>query len=184
METYIALLRGINVSGQKKIKMDDLRSLFENLNFYEVITYIQSGNIVFKTEKRDQIKLVTLIREEIIKNFGFEVEVIILNVQEINEVFENNPFIKDTKKDREKFYVTFLSEKPSNGNMERLSKYDYNPEEYHIINATIYFYAPNGYGRAKMNNNFFEKILGVYATTRNWKTVHKLVDLTESDYQN
>ena len=83
METYIALLRGINVSGQKKIKMDDLRSLFENLNFYEVITYIQSGNIVFKTEKRDQIKLVTLIREEIIKNFGFEVEVIILNVQEI-----------------------------------------------------------------------------------------------------
>ena len=154
METYITLLRGINVSGQKKIKMDDLRSLFENLKFYEVETYIQSGNIVFKTEKQDQIKLVRIISEKILKNFGFEVEVIILNAQDIKAVFENNPFLKDANKDREKFYVTFLSEKPSNECIERLRKYDYNPEEYHIINTTIYFYAPNGYGRAKMNNNF------------------------------
>jgi uncharacterized protein (DUF1697 family) len=177
MNTYIALLRGINVSGQKKIKMDELQDIFEDLNFSVVETYIQSGNVAFQSENTDQYDLARLVKDEINEKYGFNVEVIVLSQDEIQNVLDRNPFIDDPTKDPERFYVTFLSEKPSTDKIENLKTYDYNPEEYHLINTTIYFYAANGYGRAKMNNNFFENKLKVFATTRNWKTVNKLVEI-------
>jgi len=178
METYIILLRGINVSGQKKIEMDKLRAMFENLNFSEIETYIQSGNVVFQSEKSDQSKLIGIIKDRITEVFGFEVEVIILSAQEMKDVCDNNPFSKDPEKDIERFYVTFLSEKPTTDHIEKLKTFNYSPEEYRLINTTIYLYAANGYGRAKMNNNFFENKLKLFATTRNWKTVNKLVEMS------
>jgi uncharacterized protein (DUF1697 family) len=178
MKTYIALLRGINVSGQKQIKMADLKKMFEDLNFTAVETYIQSGNVVFRSDEADQHRLSILIKKEINNIFGFEVEVIILSAKELVVVRDNNTFLNDTDKDKERYYMTFLSEKPSPARIEILKTFNYSPEEYVLENTTIYFYAPNGYGRAKMNNNFFESKLKVFATTRNWKTVNKLVEMS------
>jgi uncharacterized protein (DUF1697 family) len=179
MQTYIALLRGINVSGQKKIKMADLTKMFKDLNLLAVETYIQSGNIIFQSEKSGPSNLSVLIKDKIIQTFGYEVEVILLNAKDLRKIRDGNPFLEDPDRDIEKFYVTFLSGRPSDAHIEQLKSFDYSPEAYRLIDATIYFYAANGYGRAKMNNNFFESKLKVFATTRNWKTVNKLVDMSK-----
>lgn len=179
MQTYIALLRGINVSGQKKIQMADLIKMFEDLGFTEVETYIQSGNVVFRSDHTDRTGLISLIKEKIIKIFRFEVEVIIVTKEELINIRDNNPFLKDSSKDIDKFYITFISAKPTDERIENLKSFDYSPEEYILDDTIIYFYAANGYGRAKMNNNFFESKLKVFATTRNWKTVNELVDMSQ-----
>jgi uncharacterized protein (DUF1697 family) len=179
MQTYIALLRGINVSGQKKIKMADLKVSLEKLHFNDIVTYIQSGNIIFKSDIKSINQLEQLIHDIILKDFGFEVPILIKTPQEITDAFENNPFEKDTSKDPKKFYLIFLKDSPLAENITILKTYDYSPEEYVLDDKIIYFYAANGAGNAKMNNNFFEKKLKVQATTRNWNTTHKLVELSQ-----
>ena len=148
METYIALLRGINVSGQKKIKMADLRLHLEELNFQNILTH-----------------------------YGFEVSVLIKTPEDLENTIKNNPFLQDSAKDPKYFYVTFLAKAPSLDGIEKLKEKDYSPEEYDLMDELIYVYPPQGYGRAKMNNNFFEKKLKVAATTRNWRTIHKLLEM-------
>jgi uncharacterized protein (DUF1697 family) len=102
-----------------------------------------------------------------------------LTPEEIEYVIQNNPFFKK-KKDSEKLYVTFLSENPLAENMKKLNAIDYSPEEYVIDGRYIYLFVPNGYGKAKLNNNLFENKLKVFGTTRNWKTVNKLFELSIS----
>jgi uncharacterized protein (DUF1697 family) len=177
MTTYIALLRGINVSGQKQVKMAELKKMFEDQGLTKVETYIQSGNVVFQSEKSDKTGLSDLIKEKINKTFKFEVEVILLTAGDLIKIRDGNPFLNDPSKDIDKFYVTLLSEMPAEDRIENLKIFDYSPEEYILNSTTIYFYAANGYGRAKMNNNFFESKLKVFATTRNWKTVNKLIEM-------
>ena len=179
MQTYIALLRGINVSGQKKIKMADLKVSLKALNFRDVITYIQSGNIVFKSDTNSIPDLEKRIHNLILKDFGFEVPVLVKTPEELVQAFNNNPYEKDTSKDPKKFYVVFLKDKPLEENIAKLKTYDYNPEEYFLKDKIIYYYAANGAGNAKMSNNFFENKLKVQATSRNWRTTHKLVELSQ-----
>lgn len=178
MQTYIALLRGINVSGQKKIKMADLKLSLEALSFSDVVTYIQSGNIVFKTAKNSISKLENIIHEMILNDFGFEVPVLIKTPKELRYAIKNNPFDKDNKYEKKLFAVVFLKEKPKAENIAKLKTYDYSPEEYILDDKIIFYYAANGAGNAKMNNNFFENKLKVRATSRNWRTTHKLVELS------
>ena len=179
MSTYICLLRGINVSGQKKIKMAELKASFETIGFTDVITYIQSGNIVFKTDHKNAKKLEKTIHQMLLDNFGFDLTVIVLNPKEMQYVVSNNPFEKDVTKDPKKFYIVFLQEQPKQDNIDHLATYDYTPEQYILERQIIYYYAANGAGNAKMNNNFFENKLKVKASTRNWRTVNKLVDLSK-----
>jgi len=177
MATYLALLRGINVSGQKKIKMSELKVHFEDLNLSHVRTYIQSGNVVFRDNIHYAENLVDLIRKKIQSVYGFDVAVMILNGGDLKKIIDKNPFLRDAEKESSFFHVTFLAEKPAAENIEKLKKIDHHPEQYILEDKHIYFYAPNGYGRAKMNNNFFENILKVPATTRNWNSVNKLLAL-------
>jgi len=179
MKTYIALLRGINVSGQKKIKMADLKVSLEKLNFTDIVTYIQSGNLIFKSDLNSIAEVEKLIHDAILNDFGFDVPTLIKTPQEFINTIENNPFEKDTSKDPKLFYVVFLKEKPLSENIAVLKTYDYSPEEYILDDKIIYFYPANGAGKAKMNNNFFEKKLKVQATTRNWRTTLKLVELSQ-----
>lgn len=179
MQTYIALLRGINVSGHKKIKMADLKLSLEELSFSNVVTYIQSGNIVFKSDKKSISNLENKIHDKILNDFGFEVPVLVKTPKELTYALNNNPFEKDTSKDDKLFYVVFLKEKPISENIAKLKTYNYSPEEYILDNKIIYYYAANGAGNAKMNNNFFENKLKVQATSRNWRTTHKLVELAQ-----
>jgi len=179
MHTYICLLRGINVSGQKKIKMADLKESLEKLNFKDVVTYIQSGNIVFKSEITSISELEKQIHDTILKDFGFDVPTLVKTPQQVSDAFEHNPFEKDATKDPKLFYVVFLKNKPQAENIAHLKSYDYSPEAYVLKDKIIYFYAANGAGNAKMSNNFFENKLKVQATTRNWRTTLKLIELSQ-----
>ncbi len=179
MQTYICLLRGINVSGQKKIKMAELKVSLEKRHLKDVVTYIQSGNIVFKSDNNSVIDLEHRIHEAILKDFGFDVPTLIKTPQEILVAYEMNPFAKDSSKDPKLFYVVFLKEKPLAEHIAHLKTYDYSPEAYFLDEKIVYFYAANGAGKAKMSNNFFENKLKVQATTRNWKTIYKLIELSQ-----
>ena len=180
MQTYIALFRGINVSGQKKIKMADLRQHLENLGFQHVKTYIQSGNVIFQFEESAPKDLEQQIAKKIQAEYGFDVSIFITNASILKEILENNPFL-ERGEDVKKLYVTFLDQQPSQEKIDLLQSVDYSPEEYILRDLYIYFFFPNGYGRAKLNNNFFERKLKVTATTRNWKTVNKLYELAYNE---
>lgn len=178
MAKFVSLLRGINVSGQRKIKMSELKTLFEKTGFQNVETYIQSGNVIFSTKETSGEKLSIKISSAIKKQFGFAVQVIIITPGEIEKALKSNPFVKK-KKNTDKLYVIFLSEIPSKVSVNNLNRNDYLPEEFVIDGSCIYLFVPNGYGKAKLNNNFFENKLKVFGTTRNLKTLNALLELTK-----
>ena len=176
--TYITLLRGINVSGHKTILMDDLKGLFEKMNFEEVKTYIQSGNIVFKTgETVTDAELVQRIQQSITGRYNFFVPTFIRSREEMVNILADNPFLKEKDINPDWLHVTFLSDSPRQSDREGISKYDFSPDRFYLVRNEAYLYCPQGYGNTKISNLFFENRLKVSATTRNWKTVIKLVDL-------
>lgn len=172
MKTYISLLRGINVSGQKKILMADLKGLYADLGFSNIKTYIQSGNIVFNFKKADAVELQQLIFEKIKLHYRFEVPNLILNPTDISDALANNPY-----QDIEKSYFTFLSELPQQQNIDEMSKHAFENEFYELKGKVIYSHYPNGAGRAKMTLKFFEKKLKVSGTARNLNTTKKLLEM-------
>jgi uncharacterized protein (DUF1697 family) len=178
MVTYVSILRGINVSGQKKIVMKDLKVLFEELNFKNVRTYIQSGNIIFEFAKINNKRLSELIGTKIFEKYKFNVPVLVLNVSELNRIMEKNPFVKEKGIKKEKLHVTFLDKDPRQTNKDDLKDVNFEPDKFSISGNAVYVYCPNGYGRTKLNNNFFENKLKVTATTRNWNTVNELFKMT------
>ena len=179
MNTYVALFRGINVSGQKKIKMADLREHMTVLEFEDVKTYIQSGNLVFKSPETSIEKLEQRIADKIQQAYGFEVSILIRTPEEIRTPLIENPFAQNPENDPKRFYVAFLDAEPDEEKLTALQEMDLGEEEFEVIGKTLYFFVPQGYSNSKMNNNFFEKKLNVIATTRNWRTIHKLVEMTE-----
>jgi uncharacterized protein (DUF1697 family) len=181
MAKFIALLKGINVSGQKKIIMSALKTLFEDLKFTNVQTYIQSGNVMFDSKVTNLKRLKIKIENRIKETCGFDVEVIVKTPDELRDALENNPFLKSKKNNDEGIYFTFLSGKPLIDNIKKLTEVDYKPEEYTIKEDVIYLNFPKGYGKSKMNNNFLEKKLKVNATTRNYKTVKALLEIAKSN---
>ncbi|MDQ2721365.1 MAG: DUF1697 domain-containing protein [Bacteroidota bacterium] len=181
MQTFVSILRGINVSGQKKMLMSDLKVLYEGLKFKDVITYIQSGNVIFKSEvKISDIELAKKIELSILKKYGFNVPVIIRSVQELTKAISINPFLKEKNINLEKLHITFLSEIPKKENVENINALNFSPDQFIIIGKEVFLYCPGGYGETKLSNNFFEKKLKVNATTRNWKTVNKLLELAKN----
>lgn len=177
MKSYISILRGINVSGQKLIKMDALRKTYENLGIRDVKTYVQSGNVVFNVSETEPDKLEQLIYNQVVKDFGFEVPVIVLTAEKLKQVVDNNPFVNDPDKDPAFMHVTFLSSTPGNYDKIVIESKKHDGEEISFSDDAVYLYCPNGYGRTKLNNNFLETRLKVTATTRNWKTVNELLKM-------
>ncbi|HYF01837.1 MAG TPA: DUF1697 domain-containing protein, partial [Patescibacteria group bacterium] len=159
MQTYIAILRGINVSGQKPLKMDELRSALEQAGFKNVQTFIQSGNIIFKGEPAETEAVAQQIREEILKTFGFEVPVIVLTKEELENVFENNHYIIARSEDPSKLHVTFLSAFPDQADIDKVNSKRYDYDDFIICDKVVYLFCPNGYGRTKLSNSFFESKL-------------------------
>jgi len=156
MQTYISMLRGINVSGQKKIEMAGLRSLYEELSFEQVTTYIQSGNVIFKTANNaNEGKLVETIEQAIHAKYGFEVPVTLRNLPEINELTSNNPFLTRMGIDPEKLHVTFLSNNPQQSSVKNIETAAFLPDEFILSGKEIFLYCPGGYGNTKLNNKFF-----------------------------
>jgi uncharacterized protein (DUF1697 family) len=173
----IALLRGINVSGRKTVNMTDLKKAFLELGFDNVRTYGQSGNVIFDCGRTYTAKLATHIEEKLSEAFGFSMNVIMRTQQELEKIIETNPLIESADVARDKLYVTFLASVPDK---TATSKLDITPgadERFAIVHSEVYLYCPNGYARTKLNNAAFEKKLRTIATTRNWKTINKLLSV-------
>lgn len=174
MKTYISILRGINVSGQKLIKMEALKKAFEELQFKNVTTYIQSGNVIFQYSSAESAELEQKISGQIQKKFGFEVSVLVLLPGELKKILDNNPFANYPMKDISFLHVTFLASVPKEPDLETIAQKQAPGEEFRLIGEAVYLYCPNGYGKTKLTNTFLENKLKVGATTRNWKTANLL----------
>lgn len=171
-------MRGINVGGHKKILMPDLVKCYESLRFKDVRTFIQSGNVVFNAdEKISSQELSKKIEQKIAESFGFDVPVIVRTSEQLQHLIKNNPFLEKKKVNPEKCYVTFLSGRPLTEHVNLISDIDFMPDEFFVADQDIYLYIPDRYSDTKLSNDFFEKKLHVKATNRNWKTVHKLVEM-------
>jgi len=171
MKTYIVILRGINVSGKNKLPMQELRAMLEKLNYSEVKTYIQSGNIILKSSE-EASTIEKAIKEEIAKAFGYDVPVLAKTVSQWEKAIANNPYTAVEEKQQ---YFTFLSETPEIKSFDIDAKSDI----YQIIDDVVYVNVVGGYGKTKLTNNLFEKKLKVTATTRNLKTTLKLLTLAK-----
>ncbi|WP_333663370.1 DUF1697 domain-containing protein [Chishuiella changwenlii] len=175
---YIAILRGINVSGKNSIKMIDLKNLFESLNFNHITTYIQSGNIVFNSDSEDKKELKKLISLQIEKIFNLKVPVLVLKIDDLREIISQNPF--STDKETSFIHFTFFDNQPDFDNIQIIESKIAMNEEIVINNNVAYIYCPNGYGKTKLTNNFLENKLKTTATTRNYKTTNELLKIAES----
>jgi len=176
MITYIALLRGINVGGHKKVVMAELRELLLKSGLKNVTTYIQSGNVIFQSSNNDAKALEESIQKSILNHFGFVIPVMVKSRAELSMIFDNNPF--ETIKKAESYFIV-LNEIPDEYLVKEASLKIYPDDEYIIFNDCIYLFCPKGYGRAKFNVNYFEKKMKVNATSRNYKTMVKLLALSE-----
>jgi uncharacterized protein (DUF1697 family) len=175
MAVYISMLRGINVGGNAKISMADLKALYESLGFTQVQTHIQSGNVVMAYDG-EPARLVNMIEKALQRRFGFDVKVVVRTVKGLETSIRNNPF-----PGREgALHMTFLSEKPVRTADNDINRVKSPGEEICVKGTEVYILCPDGYGRTKLSNNFLERKLGVVATTRNWKTVHALLAMAKS----
>lgn len=179
--TYIALLRGINVSGHKRIKMEDLRNLFETLGFENVKSYVQSGNVIFNYRLIDKLELTSQIENRINEIFGFSIKIFILTVDELENIINNNPFAGEPNIEIDKLHITLLSSIPETITVDSLAIKKEENEKFFIISKIVYLYCPNGYGVTKLNNAMFEKKLKTVATTRNWKTTNYLLEISKQN---
>lgn len=174
MKPYISLLRGINVSGQKPVRMADLKNLYQSLGLENVRTYVQSGNVLFESPEQDTEKLGKAIEKEIEKTFGFSVPVLIRSAADLRRILDNHPYKEE---DPNRVLVTFLYAPPEQSKLDDLSHYEDKVDQFAIGELEIYLFCPGGYGKTRLSNSFFEKKLSVLATTRNWKTVNKLYEM-------
>ncbi len=176
MKTYIALLRGINVSGQKKILMADLRAILEENGLSNVRTYIQSGNVIFQSRDIKIDELAWKIKQCILSRYGFEVPVLVRTKTQLESILNASPF-KDEK--LEKSYFTILHTIPEKELIKEVSALSYEKEEIFITPECVYGFCETGYGKAKFTNNLFERKLKVSATTRNYRTMVKLIAMCD-----
>jgi uncharacterized protein (DUF1697 family) len=177
MTTYVALLRGINVSGQKAIRMQQLQESLAQLGLKRIQTYLQSGNIVFQTRQSDAAALARKIQSTILQDFGHDVAVLVLSAQQIDNVASSNPLWPRSGGDGRFFHGTFLFDSIPPNNFAKLTLPAAGDERAVLVGNVVLLHCPNGYGKSKLNNSFFERKLGVSATTRNWSTVLALQEL-------
>ncbi|MCP5052040.1 MAG: DUF1697 domain-containing protein [bacterium] len=173
MNTYIALLRGINVGGKNILPMKELVALLEGMGYENVQTYIQSGNVVFQSKEKAGPKDATEIGRRVLEKKGFKPTVLLLSEAALQSAVENNPFPTSNGKALHFFFLETASRQPK---IEKLVSMKANSEEFELCGEVFYLYSPDGVGRSKLAANV-EKELGVPVTARNWNTVSKLVSM-------
>jgi len=171
------MLRGINVSGQKTILKADLISLYQSLGFDRIVTYLQSGNVVFNSAESDAENVTAQLEAQIEHQFGFQVTVFVRDAAYFQEILVQNPFFNERPENPAALYVTFLYRSPEPERLAQLAVPQGETAEFSIGKEAVYIFCPDGYGRTKLSNTFFERKLAVPATTRNWNTVNALYQL-------
>src|SRR6266571_9129797 len=179
MTAFVSLFRGINVGGLHKISKDELKDLHESLGLKDVLPYIQSGNVVFKSDEADLARLRRQIEEGFEKKFGSHVEVFVRTSAELQAIIEKNPFQGQQSKESKWVVVMFLAARPDDRAWEDLLKTYVGPEELFIIGKEAYIYYTNGIGRSKLSLSLIEKKLKTVGTARNWNTILQLQKLTQ-----
>lgn len=174
---HLALLRGINVSGHHMIKMEMLTSMLENCGFQNVETYIQSGNVFLESEDENANSVGFTIKQEIAKQFGYDVPVIVLSKADLEKCLTNNPFFKEKGIDTKKLYVAFISKELNPTALNDLKTSQFKPDLAFIDENRIYMKLETGAGNTKLTQKYIEKKLNVTATSRNWNTVNKLIEM-------
>jgi uncharacterized protein (DUF1697 family) len=177
MATFVSLLRGINVSGQRLITMVDLKRSFKGLGFDDVQTHLQSGNVVFDAEQDDPQGYASSIRKRILSDFGHSIKVLVLRSEKMQKIAISNPFLSVVDVEAKWLYATFLFQSVSKAKFNELKLPAQKEEKAVLIDQVMFLSCPHGYGRTKLNNRFFERTLDVSATTRNWNTVSTLAKL-------
>lgn len=182
MTKYISLLRGINVGGTRKIMMSNLRNIYVSLGFLNVTTYIQSGNVIFDVNQiENRHDLEKNIQQAIFDTTGFDVPVVIRKMEELENVLSDNPFLHDVGTAIKQLYITFLKEIPTADRIEKISAFGFAPDKFKIIGNTVFINYSGKCNESKLTNQLIETKLKVSATTRNWKTVSKLVEMARLD---
>jgi uncharacterized protein (DUF1697 family) len=179
MKTYIALFRGINVGGKNILPMKELVTLLEKLGGQGVKTYIQSGNAVFQHKVERVSELSDRIRAAISASHGFEPQVLLLSVAEMEQAMASNPF-PQSESDPKTLHLYFLADRPENPDLETLDGLKQDTEQYRLTDRVFYLHAPAGIGRSKLAARI-EKSLGVAATARNWRSVSKIMAMAKEN---
>lgn len=177
MKKHLALLRGINVSGHNMIKMEVLKSLLENMGFENVVTYIQSGNVFVETAEENGASVGFSIKQQIFKDLGLDVDVIVISKDDLENCLNNNTYLKDKNVDTSKLYFSFLNKELSESAIHDLKMSQVKPDEATIDKNRIYLKYDKGAGKTRLDNKYIEKKLNVISTIRNYNTIVKLLEM-------
>ncbi|GFP76222.1 DUF1697 domain-containing protein [Clostridium fungisolvens] len=183
MNTYVALLRGINVGTKNRIKMADLKQLFESLGYVDVKTYIQSGNVIFKAEEEKEEVIINKIEDAFEEKFGFSSSIILRSGEELRDIISNCPFLETEIEEAkataegECFYVSLMKYAPSEDKVKLIDKYKDEGNKYKIISRDVFLLFSKSIRNSKLANNLGK--LDVPSTVRNWNTINKLVSMLD-----
>ncbi|GAC1443484.1 MAG: DUF1697 domain-containing protein [Chloroflexota bacterium] len=177
---YIALVRGINVGGYKKVSMADLREVLTSLGHTDVSTYIQTGNAIFTSPREDREQLTAEIQERVARDVGLDIVVMLWTPEELGKVIGANPF-PDATATPARLFVCFLSAPVDEATQSVLEPGRFAPDEFRFVDRVMYILCPNGAAESRLTNDLLERRLGVRATSRNWKTVTALYNRAMGD---
>jgi uncharacterized protein (DUF1697 family) len=180
MPVYSSLLRGINVGGNKRIKMAELQAVYEALGLTRVRTLLQSGNVVFEAEQADADALGQRIEAAIMARFGFEARIVMRTPAQLAAVIAESPFSAEQRASPDKILVMFLLAAPEPERMAALTAGHSGPEQMTLKGRELFVFFAEGVGRSKLSGNGIEKALDTVGTMRNWNTIHKLHELAQS----
>jgi uncharacterized protein (DUF1697 family) len=179
MPVLISMLRGVNLGSHNRIKMDALRALYASLKFEDPRTYVQSGNVIFRTKEKSSAQLAKRIQTAVQKKFGCNPEVILRTTDDLRKVIAASPFADRPQLEPGKILVTFLTAEPPREAPATLAKFKDYPEEVHLNGRELYIYFPNGAGRSKLPWSSVEKLLKVTGTARNWNSVTNMLKMAD-----
>jgi uncharacterized protein (DUF1697 family) len=179
MPVLISMLRGVNVGPHNRIKMDALRALYESLKFESPRTYVQSGNVIFRTKEKNTPQLAKKIQAAIGKKCGCSPDVILRTTEEMRKAIAASPFADRPELEPGKILVTFLAAEPPKDAHATLAGLKAHPEELHLKGRELYIYFPNGAGKTKLPWSSVERLLKVTGTARNWNSVINILKIAE-----
>ena len=179
MPVLISMLRGINLGPHNRIKMDALREMYRSLKLDDPRSYVQSGNVIFRTKEKNGPQLAKKIQGAIQKKFGCCPEVILRTADEMRKAIAGNPFPGEVEREPSKVLVTFLAAQPPRDAESNLAKFAALPEKLHLKGRELYIYFPNGAGRSKLPWSAVDKLLKVTGTARNWNSVLAMLGIAE-----
>jgi uncharacterized protein (DUF1697 family) len=173
------MLRGVNIGGHHKIKMDALRALYVSLKLEDPRTHVQSGNVIFRTKEKNSAALAGKIGAAIERKFGFRPEVVLRTPEEFRRAIDASPFPASRGLEPGKILLTFLVDEPTSEARAALLRFKDYPEEIHLKGRELYIYFPNGAGTSKVPWSSVEKLLKTQGTARNWNSVTKMLAIAE-----